>query len=63
MNNHRQPRGGRIATRNGRPAYLAPIVRESQPVTNAEWFAMRRQHTKADFLEAIFGRLLEKVRP
>ncbi len=58
MNSVLKPKPGARATR-----VTPPPPRKRQPVTNADWFKMRRQHTKADFLEAIFTRLLEKVRP
>lgn len=38
-----------------------PEPRRQNP-TNAEWFAMRRTHTRGDLFEAIFGRLLERVK-
>lgn len=52
-----RPKPGARATRVTPP----PKPRQQQP-TNAEWFEMRRTHTRADFFESIFGRLLERVR-
>ena len=58
---NRTPRGA-IATRNGRPAYLAPIVRARQPVPNRDWFNQRRHQTGADIFETLFAKLLAKVK-
>ncbi|MFO6447835.1 hypothetical protein ACLBKU_11875 [Erythrobacter sp. NE805] len=53
---------GRIATRNGRPAYLIPIVRSRPPVTNREWQEQRQRAREADIFEKLFGGLLAKVK-
>lgn len=57
-----RPKRGARATRQGRPAYLAPIVRTGQPVTNREWQEQRRKAREADIFEKLFGRLIEKVK-
>ena len=63
MNTATTPRRkGRIATRQGRPAYLAPLVRTRQPVTNAEWQRQREEARRNDIFNALFGRLLGKVK-
>jgi hypothetical protein len=62
MSTSNPPRRRRIATRNGRPAYLAPIVRAAQPVTNAQWQEQRRRAREADIFEKLFGKLLDMVK-
>jgi hypothetical protein len=60
MNTYRtplQPKPGARATRT-----TPQPERRLQRPTNKEWFEMRQTHTRADFLEAVFGRLLEKVK-
>lgn len=60
MNPALKPRPGAIAKRaDGRPAYLAPIVRTAQPVTNRQWQAQRRKASQRGLL----ARLIEKVLP
>lgn len=60
------PKPGARATRTTgtavRPAYLAPLVRSRQPVTNREWFEQRQRTKSADIFEGLFGKLLAKVR-
>jgi hypothetical protein len=61
MSTIRRP-SGRIATRNGRPAYEGDCRRLRQPVTNADWFNRRREQQSPDIFEGLFGKLLAKVR-
>lgn len=57
-----KPKPGARATRNGRPAWQAPLVRQRPALTNAEFFARQRKAREADLFEAFFGKLLAKVR-
>lgn len=61
-----KPKPGAIAKRaDGRPAYLAPVIRTAQPVTNRQWQEQRRrarhQSILANTFEGLFTRLLGKV--
>jgi hypothetical protein len=62
MTTNLKPKRGAIAQRNGRPAWQAPIVRARPSVTNAQWRESRRQQQGEDIFEALFGKLLAKVR-
>ena len=61
-----KPKPGAIAKRaDGRPAYLAPIVRTAQPVTNRKWQEQRRrarhQSIWANTFEGLFYKLLRRA--
>jgi hypothetical protein len=67
MNPALKPKRGAIAKRaDGRPAYLAPIVRTAQPVTNREWQEARRrarhQAIWSRTFEGLFAKLLGRVK-
>lgn len=62
MNPTAKPKPGAIATRRGRPAWQYPLVRHKPPMTNREWQESRQRARKAGFFEALFARLLRRVK-
>jgi hypothetical protein len=57
-----KPKAIARATRNGRAAYLIPLVRARQPVTNREWREQRRRAREADIFVGLFAKLLRRTK-